>query len=143
MNTTTLPRSDAVPAWHYILLAVGDALVLLAFAAIGRASHSLTDGNPLVATLLTASPFLATWAVVAPLMYVYGKGVQALNSAGWWLAHTALTWLVAGPLGLALRLVLFRRPFILIFMLVTMATVWLMMLVWRGVYWLVVKKLAA
>jgi hypothetical protein len=143
MNTTTLPRSNTAPVWHYVLLAVGDALVLLAFAVIGRASHSLTAENPLVATLLTASPFLATWAVVAPLMFVYGRGAQALNSPGRWLAHTALTWLVAGPLGLALRLALFRRPFILTFALVTMATVWLMMLVWRGIYWLVVKRLAA
>lgn len=143
MNTTTLPRSETLPAWNYILLAVGDALVLLAFAAIGRASHSLTAGNPLVATIVTASPFLAAWAVVAPLMYVYGRGARALASPGRWLAHTALAWLIAGPLGLALRLVLFRRPFILTFALVTMATVWLMMLVWRGVYRLVVKKLAA
>lgn len=143
MNTTTLPRSETAPVWHYVLLAAGDALVLLAFAAIGRASHNLTGENPFVATLVTASPFLAAWAVVAPLAYVYGKGARALASPGRWLAHSALTWLVAGPLGLALRLILFHRPFILSFALVTMVTVWVMMLVWRGVYWLVVRKLAA
>jgi hypothetical protein len=143
MNTPTSRQDGARPAWLPLLLGAGDALVFIAFAALGRASHNLPAESPLLATLLVAAPFAAAWAVVAPLMAAFGREARALASPWRWLAHTALTWLIAGPLGLALRLLLFRRPFILSFALVTMAVVAAMMLAWRGLFWLINKRLVA
>jgi hypothetical protein len=142
MNTSTVGRRRALSPGLIILLIVGDAAVLLAFSALGRASHSLRGATPLLSVLLTAAPFAVAWAIVAPLAFVFGRGTQALTSLVRWLLHTGLTWVVAGPLGLVLRSLWLERPIVPTFAAVTMATVMAMLLIWRGLYWLLYRRLA-
>ncbi len=81
-------------------LALGDAASLLAFAIVGLQFHRMPV--TLVAVLQTAVPLLAAWFAVARLVRTYDRpGVWAF----------LLTWLVAVPVGLALRHVWMGRPF--------------------------------
>jgi hypothetical protein len=140
MNTTTAEGKRTLSPGLILLLAVGDALALLAFAALGRASHHLRGDNPLLGVLMTAAPFLVAWGVVAPLTMAFGRGARALATLPRWLVHTAVTWAIAGPLGLALRSLWLKRPIAPTFAAVTMATVLVIMGAWRGAFWWVRRK---
>src|SRR5689334_7383125 len=88
------------------MLAIGDALAFMLFAAIGRASHSEAAGVDAILQIAeTAAPFAIGWFVVAPLI---GAFKAETSSPRFMLERTALSWLLAWPLGLALR-ALFRH----------------------------------
>ncbi|PNH03153.1 hypothetical protein TSOC_010792, partial [Tetrabaena socialis] len=82
------------------LLAAGDLVALLLFAAAGRANHS---GEGLAAeTLSTALPFVLGWFATAPFLGGFGadsrkKGVPAAALTA------AKCWAVGVPAGLVLR----------------------------------------
>jgi len=81
-------------------LAAGDAAALLIFAAVGRGSH----GEVLAAAdvLATAAPFLASWALAAPLAGGYSaaaRGAEVRPALG----AALRAWALAAPGGLALR----------------------------------------
>lgn len=78
------------------LLAVGDALTVLSFVAVGSYHHGNTD--PLHA-VYAALPFLLGWFVVAPLAGAYGGFPSFRNR----LFSLLGTWLVAALLGLGVR----------------------------------------
>lgn len=80
-------------------VAIGDALILLLFAAIGRSSHH--QGGPVVETVLVALPFLIGWFSAAWAQGVYRP--EAFSSAPAALAITARTWLAGGIIGLIIR----------------------------------------
>ncbi|KAL7541945.1 hypothetical protein ACHAXR_011380 [Thalassiosira sp. AJA248-18] len=86
------------------LLAVVDTISLVIFAAIGKSSHSSVDGSlDLLAVLVTAFPFVSAWLATSPLTGVYSPDDRGNNI----FASTAVTigkgWIVAVPLGIALR----------------------------------------
>ena len=125
------------------MLGACDLLAFVAFAALGRASHELSASRPLLATLLTAAPFIAAWAVVAPLMELLGKRRGAFES--WWhlMALTTLTWLVAGPLGIVVRSIALNSPIVVSFALVAMGVTGGILLFLRSVYWIIYRRLLA
>lgn len=88
------------------VLAILDTIMLLVFAAVGKASHSSVDGYGLLDVLLavaqTAAPFLLSWFLVAPLL---GGYTPMATSADWKQSTIATTkaWIVAVPLGCLLR----------------------------------------
>ncbi|GBF94799.1 hypothetical protein Rsub_07971 [Raphidocelis subcapitata] len=88
----------AVDWGRVALLAGGDAAVLLAFAAVGRANH----GEPLAGALETAAPFLIGWFAAAPFLGGYGRDARG-GAAGPAAAAAAKCWAVGAPLGLAVR----------------------------------------
>jgi hypothetical protein len=76
-------------------VAVGDAVALLTFAAIGRGNHASSDGS----VLLTAFPFLLSWFLCAPVLGAY-RSSPSLKQA----VTTALpAWALSVPLGCLLR----------------------------------------
>lgn len=88
-------------------LALLDLISLLAFAAVGKASHAVGDGSFLeeaVGVARTAFPFVVSWFVTSFATGVYGplmsddapKSSSRL-AASW--AQTAKGWAVAIPLG--------------------------------------------
>ena len=85
------------------VLAVTDLLSLLLFAGIGKASHSADGSLDLPAVLQTAAPFLFAWFGTSPLTGVYKDidlGSDGLVDVG---RLVAKGWIVAIPLGCALR----------------------------------------
>lgn len=86
------------------LIAAGDALIILLFAALGRNAHHEHGGPAHV--LATALPFLAGWYAAAAAARLYDR------LAGPWrrvIGLTAGTALAGGIIGLLIRSVLERR----------------------------------
>jgi hypothetical protein len=111
--------TTATPTRHAAWIAL-DAVAVLAFAALGRASHA----EDLAGTLLTAAPF------------VVGAGVGTLVGRTWrdplaWRAGLTV-WAGAAVIGLSLRaLSTGRLP--LSFAIVATVSLGVLLLGWRGV----------
>jgi hypothetical protein len=99
----TSTRAAGEPAGRRVaLLAAGDALAFLIFAAIGRGSHGEATGLAALPQIaLTALPFAAAWFILAPFAGAYRREVSAHPRQ--MLKRTALAWLLSWPLALALR----------------------------------------
>lgn len=94
------------------LLAALDALSLLCFAAVGKASHASDGSIDPFAAIITAFPFLVSWFATSFITGVYapldiqqqstGNDEDDDGSKGWLVAswkQTAQGWIVAVPLG--------------------------------------------
>jgi len=81
--------------------AAGDALLLLGFAALGRASHHEGQGSAVVEAAIVALPFLAGWFIVAPLCGLFRANVVRSRPAV--ARRVPAAWLIGGSLGLLLR----------------------------------------
>ncbi|MCS6940730.1 MAG: DUF3054 domain-containing protein [Roseiflexaceae bacterium] len=122
-----------------VLLVIGDALALLIFAAIGRASHGEEAGLTALAQVAeTAAPFIIGWFAVAPLIGAYRADVAGAPPR--MLARTALTWLIAWPVGLGLRALIRQTTIPVSFALVTFIAVLTIMSLWRGVFALIAAR---
>jgi hypothetical protein len=101
-----------------------DAVAVVAFAALGRASHAESILGDLAGTLLTAAPFVA------------GAAVGTLAGRTWrdplaWRSGLAV-WAGAAVVGLALRAALTGRlP--LSFAVVAAVSLGVLVLGWRGI----------
>ncbi len=106
------------------ILATTDFLSLVVFAGVGKASHSGPDGAlDLGAVCVTAFPFLLAWFATSPFTGVYQDRndddgiIDAAKVA-------AKGWIVAVPLGCALRGVIKGyvppAPFVIVTMIVTL-----------------------
>jgi hypothetical protein len=94
--TAPITQAAAYPA-NVRSQAALDAVVLLAFAAVGRYSH----GESLAGTLVVAAPFLIGWFAAAALLRLGRKPASG--------SRAFAVWVVALPVGLALRRGLFDR----------------------------------
>jgi len=106
------------------VLALVDTAALLAFAAVGKASHDATGALSLVAVAQTALPFVASWFVTSPLTGVYDENSSGGNLIQDTLIQTAKGWALAIPLGCVLRGVLKGYappvPFVIVTMIATL-----------------------
>ncbi len=109
------------------ILAATDFLSLVVFAGVGKASHSGPDGAlDLAAVGVTAFPFLLAWFATSPFTGVYsdreadGDDGVIIDAA----KVAAKGWIVAVPLGCALRGVIKGyvppAPFVIVTMIVTL-----------------------
>lgn len=111
-------------------VAVGDLLLLLAFAVIGRWSHHELSGTGMWSTLGTAAPFMAGWIVTAPLMGAYTP--RQLRTYGSAVVHVLKIWPVALLLALAIRSIIDREIPAISFVLVALLFNLLTLSVWRS-----------
>ena len=130
-NLPPTPRGpDWLPTWELVALALGDFLVLVIFAVVGRGSHSLSTGpGRIVAVLNTAAPFMLAWLLVGAAVGTY-RG-KALYPPARVLARTLLAALIAGPLGVVFRALWLGRPVMVNFVLVATAVCGALLVVWR------------
>ncbi|MHB8599944.1 MAG: DUF3054 domain-containing protein [Ktedonobacteraceae bacterium] len=95
-------QKEQSPLARIATLAVGDAIVFLIFAAIGRNSHGEASGlSAIPQIVLTAAPFAVGWFIVAPFLGVFRRGLADEPKA--MAMRTALAWLLSWPVGLLLR----------------------------------------
>ncbi|MGI8968171.1 MAG: DUF3054 domain-containing protein [Chloroflexota bacterium] len=118
-----------------VIAAVGDAVILLAFAAIGRSNHGASDGGPIFGTLGTAAPFLIGWFLAA--LVAVSRHTDPLGRMGRALALTGATWLAGGIVGLIIHSLIEKHaaplPFVIVALLFNL--VWLAL--WHAVLVLV------
>jgi DUF3054 family protein len=132
-------RAVATRIRRSAMLAAGDALAFIVFAAVGRASHSEAAGLAAILQVAeTAAPFAIGWYMVAPFAGAYGAEITGQPRR--MLARSALAWLLAWPIGLLLRALIRQSPIPISFAIVTLITNMLLLLSWRGVFaWLISK----
>jgi hypothetical protein len=113
------------------LLATGDVLAFHAVTAIGLLSHSeLTGIDALPHLAEVALPFAASWFLAAPFFGPFRADVATQPRR--MLARTAVTWLVACPIGLLFWSLVRQRPVQPAFAVVTFLTNLVVLLGWRG-----------
>ncbi|HZS90450.1 MAG TPA: DUF3054 domain-containing protein [Chloroflexota bacterium] len=136
MANTTTPAGTAPYTSRTALLALGDTVALLAFAAIGRSNHgeAVSPGD----VIGTALPFLAAWFVVASLIGALGRpGSAQSTQPGRLLPRAALAWIIAVPLALVIRGIAKGEQIQPAFAVVALLFNGLTLLGWRGlVSWL-------
>ncbi|TQE10812.1 hypothetical protein C1H46_003715 [Malus baccata] len=115
---------------HVALLAGGDVLALLTFAAIGRFSH----GFPVFEfeTLRTADPFIAGWFLSAYFLGGFGEDGRGVNGQSKALTATAKSWALGIPLGIIIRASTAGHIPPIKFVLVTMGSTGVLLIGWRA-----------
>lgn len=119
------------PAWGRIgLLAGGDIILLLAFAAIGRMSHGMAVVDWDV--LRTADPFIAGWLLGAYLLGGYGPEGQGVNGLSSAMFSAAKSWAVGIPLALVIRGLTTGHVPAQPFIVVSLASTLVLLVGWRA-----------
>ncbi|HEY1012944.1 MAG TPA: DUF3054 domain-containing protein [Herpetosiphonaceae bacterium] len=132
MSAPTIAAGDSLGAApsrrRQAALALGDCAVFGLFALIGRRSHG--DAAPIVDIARIAAPFAIAWLATAPWAGLYREPLirEPRRAAG----RAALAWLAAGPIGLALRSLVFGSEFKPTFAITTMLFNLLLLLGWRA-----------
>ncbi|KAL6216731.1 hypothetical protein ACLB2K_009950 [Fragaria x ananassa] len=125
------PSSSArIRKWGKVgLLAGGDVLALLTFAAIGRFSH----GFPVFdfETLRTADPFIAGWFLSAYFLGGFGEDGRGTNGLSKAVVASAKSWALGIPLGIGIRAYTAGHIPSLSFVLVSMGSTAVLLLGWR------------
>lgn len=114
---------------HPVLL-LGDAIAILAFATLGRAEHQ--TGLAPAAIAGTAFPFWVAWFGVGLWLGAFRS--EAVREPLAALKKAALTWLLAWPLALQLRVLLTGRSIPFSFAAVVFAVNLLFLGGWRLLY---------
>ncbi len=92
-------KSDVL---RIVALVVGDIIVFLVFATVGRRSHGEAAGLSTVLDVAwTALPFMLGWFLVSPFVGAFRRNiiVNPRTMAG----RTALAWLASWPVAMLLR----------------------------------------
>lgn len=131
-----------MPAW--VGLVGGDFVAIVMFVVIGRASHAMSLLD-VPGMLFVAAPFLIGWFVVAPWFGLYRVEIVAHRMQTLW--RVSVAWLIGGGMGLVLRAFFLERSltdptsYPLTFTLITLATVLMLLLIWRmGYVWWVNRE---
>jgi len=114
-------------AGRIALLALGDALVFIIFAAIGMRSHK--ESLTLPSVLVTAAPFAIGWFLVSPFIGVFRRNIT--GQAGKMSLRTLFAWLAAWPIGLFLRGITKQEIPPVTFALITLVTNAIFLQIWR------------
>lgn len=130
-------NDDRASIGRIILLVIGDAIVFLIFAAVGRRSHGEAASiSSFLLVVETAAPFALGWFIIAPVIgaYRYSQTTGVRKMA----QRTALSWLAAWPVALLFRGIVVDRavpPWT--FMLISLISNMLFLEIWRTLFaWL-------
>lgn len=119
------PRISRMLAW-------GDALCIVLFAAIGLQTH----GEPisLAGLVRNALPILLVWWLVAPFLRTYARPTWR---------NLLYTWAIAVSAGVWLRFMVLQKPFdlgYLVFWAIALGASLVLLLVWRRLAMLWVRQ---
>ncbi len=111
------------------LLALGDALALVAFLVVGFANHDRTS-DLFTEGARIGLPFVIGWFASAIVLGAYAlrRGRRAF------LLRSALAWAVGIAIALLLRNTLFGSQFSLVFAIISYVFTGIFLLGWRAVY---------
>ncbi|XP_039136916.1 uncharacterized protein LOC120274450 [Dioscorea cayenensis subsp. rotundata] len=112
------------------ILAGGDVLCLLLFAAFGRFNHGMSVVD--FETARTADPFVAGWLLSAYFVGAYGDDAKGVNGLAKAIVAGAKSWAVGIPLGLAIRAATSGHIPPTPFILVTMGSTGVLLIGWRA-----------
>ena len=106
------------------LVSMIDAAAIVAFAAIGKASHNADGSLDLLSVFMTAVPFLVSWFAIAPIAGCFTPTATTSGDIKQSVIYTARGWILAIPVGCLLRGVVKGyippTPFIIVTMIATL-----------------------
>lgn len=137
-NEEPSQRGDRPATGQVAIAAMGDAVILLLFAAIGRASHGEQVAGAVMRMVGTAAPFLLGWFAIAPLLGVYAP--RSFTSARSSMSHTGRAWIAGCLVGLAIRSALQHRIVPASFAAITLVFNLVLLLAWRSILLLVFRN---
>lgn len=130
-GTAPAKAQDTPRLGRVALLAAGDVIIFLLFAALGRSQHHETQTVGTIAN--TAAPFIVGWLITAPWCGAFGfRGSAATTRPARLLRRTAPAWVAAWVVGLALRALVWRRDIPPTFDLIALLFNAVLLLGWRG-----------
>ena len=114
-------------------LVAGDLIAFHIVTAIGLLSHGeLTSFSALGEVVQIATPFAAGWFLIAPFLGAYKP--EVVTAPRRVLTRSALAWLIALPIGLAIWSVVRQKSVQPAFAVVTFITNLVVLLGWRGAF---------
>ena len=118
-------------------LMLGDIFAMLAVTLIGFATHG--ELNTFFITRMSALffPLIIGWFLLSPWFGLFQTEIISTPRQLW---RPALAMLFAAPLAAALRGLILNAPIIPIFVVVLAATSALGMVIWRGIYFFLNRK---
>ena len=121
-----------------IPLLLGDTFAVAVITAVGFLSHNTLFTAPLIRIAATFFPTLVAWLLIAPWLGLYNSDINSdwrqLWRSGWAIV-------LAAPLAAFFRsLMLGNLPILPVFVAVLASTSALGMIVWRGIWWVIVRK---
>jgi len=120
------------------LLLLGDVLSVAIITASGFLFHGELLTAPFYRILATFTPVLISWVLIAPWLGLYRAEIYS-DWRQLWRAGWAVT--LAAPLATFFRsLMLGNIPILPTFIAVVAATSALGMLIWRGIWWLIIRQ---
>jgi hypothetical protein len=119
-----------------LILLAADFFVLVIVTVIGFASHETLDsaGTRMLTTLL---PLFIAWIAIAPFLGLYNLDQISKICQIWRAPYAAL---IAAPLAAFLRGVILGTPVLLVFVAILGGVSAVAMLIWRGLYLLIVGR---
>ncbi|HNP85786.1 MAG TPA: DUF3054 domain-containing protein [Kouleothrix sp.] len=135
--TDHTPASQTTPDVRQLgTLAVGDVIAFNIVTAIGLLNHGELTGFGRIGEVITiATPFAVGWFLVAPFLGAFKPDV--ITQPRRMLARSALSWLLALPIGLLLWSFVRHKTVQPAFAVVTFITNMIVLLGWRGTFaWL-------
>ena len=122
------------PKW---ILYTGDVLAIAIVTVIGFATHGEANLSFLPRMLAAFIPLTVAWLLLAPWFGLFQSEIKS-NPKQLWRPIYAM--IFAAPLAVVLRGLILNNAIIPIFAVVFSATSAFGILVWRGVYFLFVRK---
>lgn len=119
-----------------LLLISGDLFAIATVTVIGFATHGETGLSFLPRMATTFISAACAWFLVSPWLGLFRDDVIRNPRQVW---RPALAMIFAGPLAVVLRGLLLNTAILPIFAVVLAATSALGMVVWRGLFWLLVR----
>lgn len=134
-RTAARKEERPIPEWQRIsTLVLGDLMVFLVFATIGRRSHGEAASlSNLWQIFLTALPFAAGWFLVAPFVGAYRRTL--MSNPRKMAQRTILAWILSWPVAMALRGIFVDHAIPpATFAAIALLTNLILLLVWRWPY---------
>lgn len=119
------------------LLIIGDIITFAFVTVIGFASHG-TAGTAGSRMLTTFIPLVVAWFLFAPFFHIYDKEVF-LDGRQLWRPLWAM--ILASPMAAWLRGLFLNSPILPVFVIIIGGVSTLAILLWRGIFWLVVTRI--
>ena len=120
-----------------LILILGDILAILIVTVIGFATHGEL-GTSFIGRMAAAFfPVTVSWFLLAPFLGCFDQEYTSNPKQLW---RPVLAMIFAAPLAAVLRGFLLNAPIIPIFAVVLASTSAFGMLVWRGIYLLLIRK---
>jgi hypothetical protein len=120
-----------------VSLIVGDIVAILIVTLIGFATHGEMGISFVPRMAAMFFPLLLSWFLLSPFLGLFQKDLTANPRQLW---RPALAMIFAAPFAAVLRGFLLNAPILPIFAAVLAATSALGMLLWRGLYMLIVHR---